>query len=268
MASIITRQVAGSGAVVKNLPLSNSEIDLNFINLNTDKIEETDAVSTNTINKVVRRDSSGGFSCGDITSSGNITVNGGNLTTEASTFNLLNASATTLNLGGAATSITLGADNSGTFTIRNSAISASNSNTTIKSLGVGTTSSNNSGEIRATGDITSNYSDQRLKEDITTIPCALEKVEMLRGVYYKPNSIAESFGYKKQQEVGVLAQDVLSVLPEAIKPAPFDILRYENTEISRSGENYMTVQYEKIIPLLIEAIKELNKEVKELKGVR
>jgi hypothetical protein len=51
-----------------------------------------------------------------------------------------------------------------------------------------------------------------------------------------------------------------------VKPAPFDIMLFENTEISRSGENYKTVQYEKLVPLLIEAIKELNKEVQQLKG--
>jgi hypothetical protein len=73
-------------------------------------------------------------------------------------------------------------------------------------------------------------------------------------------------GYKKQNEVGVIAQDVEKVLPEAVKPAPFDIMLFENTEISKSGENYKTVQYEKLVPLLIEAIKELNKEVQQLKG--
>ena len=110
-----------------------------------------------------------------------------------------------------------------------------------------------------------NTSDERLKQDIQPIDSALDKVLQLRGVTYKPNSIAESLGYTKQNEVGVIAQDVQKVLPEAVKPAPFDIMLFEGTEISRSGENYMTVQYEKIIPLLIEAIKDLNNQIKELK---
>ena len=79
--------------------------------------------------------------------------------------------------------------------------------------------------------------------------------------------IKESLGYKKENMVGVLAQDVEKVLPEAVKPAPFDLIRIdENTEISRSGENYKTVQYEKLVPLLIEAIKELKLELDTLKG--
>jgi len=69
--------------------------------------------------------------------------------------------------------------------------------------------------------------------------------------------------------VGVLAQDVERVLPEAVKPAPFDILKLnEGIEISMSGENYKTVQYEKLVPLLIEAIKELNNQIIELKGIK
>ena len=57
------------------------------------------------------------------------------------------------------------------------------------------------------------------------------------------------------------------VLPEAVKPAPFDILQLqEGVEISRSGENYKTVQYEKLVPLLIQAVKELSEEVDRLKN--
>ena len=61
----------------------------------------------------------------------------------------------------------------------------------------------------------------------------------------------------------MLAQQIQEVLPDVVKFAPFD--RDENGN-SISGENYLTVQYEKIVPLLIEAIKELSKEVNELKS--
>ena len=89
----------------------------------------------------------------------------------------------------------------------------------------------------------------------------------LRGVTFNANELAESFGYSsKENQVGVLASDVKTVLPEAVKPAPFDIMMFENTEVSRSGENYQTVQYEKLVPLLIEAIKELNEKVKLLEN--
>jgi len=66
MASITTRQTTGNGATVKNAPLTNVEIDTNFINLNTAKVETADAVATNTADKVVKRDGSGGFSAGAI----------------------------------------------------------------------------------------------------------------------------------------------------------------------------------------------------------
>jgi hypothetical protein len=139
----------------------------------------------------------------------------------------------------------------------------------LNGVNVGTAASGTSGEIRATNAITSYYSDERLKTNIQVIPNALEKVISLRGVTYIPNEIAESFGYKiKDSQVGVIAQDVEKVLPQIVVPAPFDIMLFENKEISRSGENYKTVQYEKLVPLLIEAIKELNEEIKILKGIK
>ena len=292
MASITTRSTAGSGATVKNLPLSNSEIDNNFLNLNSFKVETTDAVSTNTANAVVRRDGSGGFLSGSIgitgtldvsgattlsstlavtgntTITADLAVNGGDITTTATTFNLVNATATTLNIGGAATTIALGSATAA-LTYNGTSLTASDSVTQVKSLGVGLAASATSGEIRAAGNISSNYSDERLKENIQVIENALEKVCSLRGVTYTANQLAESFGYtSKESQVGVLAGEVEKVLPEVVKPAPFDIMLFESAEISRSGENYKTVQYEKLVPLLIEAIKELNKEIQELKGVK
>jgi hypothetical protein len=139
----------------------------------------------------------------------------------------------------------------------------------VDSLGVGTAASGSTGEIRATNDITAHYSDVRLKENIKTIESALDKVNSITGVTYNANALAESFGYtNKDQQVGVLAHEIEAVLPEAVKPAPFDRILFEGTEISKSGEDYKTVQYEKLVPLLIEAIKELNREVNELKGIK
>ena len=138
-------------------------------------------------------------------------------------------------------------------------------NLQVNSLGVGTAGSTVAGEIRATGAITAMYSDSRLKTNIQPIQNALDKVDLLTGMTFTQNEFAETFGYKDYtRQVGVFAQDVQQVQPEAVKPAPFDI--DENNE-SKTGENYLTVQYEKLVPLLIEAIKELRAEVKALKGI-
>jgi hypothetical protein len=70
MASITTRETGttGTGGVTrKNLPLTNAEIDNNFISINTAKLEITDTTDANTADKVVKRDASGNFSAGAIT---------------------------------------------------------------------------------------------------------------------------------------------------------------------------------------------------------
>jgi hypothetical protein len=59
---------------------------------------------------------------------------------------------------------------------------------------------------------------------------------------------------------------VEKVLPQVVVPAPFDIAQDEDgNEYSKSGENYKTVHYEKLIPLLIESIKEQNETIENLK---
>jgi len=106
------------------------------------------------------------------------------------------------------------------------------------------------GTIGASGDITALYSDERLKTKTGTLENALDKVCSLETFTYRNNELAQSFGFKDDyQRVGVSAQQVQKVLPEAVRPAPFDA---EN----QSGQNYLTVQYEKLVPLLIEALKE------------
>lgn len=129
------------------------------------------------------------------------------------------------------------------------------------SLGIGTTASGTTGEIRATGDITANYSDARLKKFEGTIDNALEKVMSLNGYYFRTNERAKEIGYvNDDRQVGVSAQEVQDVLPEIIADAPI------NDMIPRDQErDYKTVHYEKLVPLLIEAMKEQQKQIDELK---
>lgn len=436
MASITTRVTSGTGATVKNAPLTNAEIDTNFINLNSAKQETADCVSSNIANKVVQRDASGNFSANVITASlsGNATsattatnlsggaagtipynsatgttaqlaagtsgqvlrsngagaptwmdqssinagaassattatqyngvvqasfspsmkagfnlTGGGTITVDASGyvswsarfiiishgrsanfaaggyFDITNpgASVTITGVGGAANVTTNGsggiplgswqalyyilpigsgsASVPGNFRIasytsdfdvpynwvlvcirngddglfyfpgemvmglsQSSSYAQKTENYQTYSLGVGTGASGTAGQIRATNSITAFYSDRRLKTEVAKIENALDKIEQLTGVIYTQNKLAESFGYNNYEEqVGLYAQDVQKIQPQAVKPAPFDIAEDGS---SKSGENYLTVQYERLIPLLVEGIKELRAEVRALKG--
>ena len=125
---------------------------------------------------------------------------------------------------------------------------STSSNTQLNSLGVNTAASGTAGEIRATNNITAYYSDDRLKTRLGPITNALDKLRTLNGFYYEANEVAQELGYTVRKEVGVSAQEVQGVLPEIVVPAPID-------------DRYLTVHYERIIPLLIEAIKELEEKL-------
>lgn len=130
--------------------------------------------------------------------------------------------------------------------------SVPNASTQLLSLGVGTAASGTTGEIRATNQITSFYSDDRLKTRTGNIQNALEKVLSLDGFHYHANEIAVALGYDaSKQQVGLSAQQVQAVMPEVIAPAPID-------------PQYMTMHYERLVPLLVEAIKEQQLMIKEL----
>lgn len=193
---------------------------------------------------------------------GNITVNQiqANAVTASG-----NVSATFL-LGNVAfaTGIPAGYTNANLATLGSNAISTSG-NITGGSMAIGaTTPSGTSGEIRATNAITAFYSDRRLKTEIGRIENALDKIDQLTGVLYTQNTQAEQFGYTNYEpQVGLYAQEVQQVQPEAVKPAPFDIA---DDGTSKSGEKYLTVQYEKLVPLLVEGIKQLRTEIKNLKN--
>ena len=107
------------------------------------------------------------------------------------------------------------------------------------------------GVVTATGNITAYYSDDRLKTRLGPIDNALNKVLSLNGFYFEANETAQALGYAKKKEVGVSAQEVELILPEIIAPAPID-------------SKYKTLDYAKLVPLLIEAIKTLNAKVDSL----
>jgi hypothetical protein len=102
-----------------------------------------------------------------------------------------------------------------------------------------------SGSITAAGNITA-FSDVSLKENVSTIDSALNKVSQMRGVYY--NRIDDE---TKTRNIGVIAQEIEAVLPEVVHSNDDDI---------------KSVAYGNIVGILIEAIKELNEEVKTLKS--
>lgn len=123
------------------------------------------------------------------------------------------------------------------------------------------------GNIISTGFITAYYSDERLKTFTSKVENPLEIIDNLNGYYYEPNKLAIDKGFSYEKNIGLSAQEVQKVIPEIVKLAPFDTIKDKNGDnISKSGENYLTICYEKMAPVFIEAIKELKKENQELKN--
>jgi len=102
-----------------------------------------------------------------------------------------------------------------------------------------------SGTWTASGDLVA-YSDARVKTDVATIENALEKVLQLRGVTY-----VRTDGEDHSQKIGVIAQEIREVLPQVV---------HEQTD------GMLGVSYGNIVGVLIEAIKEQQKEIEELKA--
>ena len=120
--------------------------------------------------------------------------------------------------------------------------------------------------FRSYDNIIAYASDRRLKENIVNLDNAVSKVLKLNGVTFDWKDMVKDLGFEPgaKHEVGVLAQEVQAVLPEAVEIAPFDY-DWKMPNKSKSGESYLTVKYEKLVPLLIEAIKEQQQQIEELK---
>ena len=134
---------------------------------------------------------------------------------------------------------------------------ATSSDVQFDSFGVGTAASSTTGEIRATNDVTAYYSsDRSLKENVINITNALEKVKQIRGVEfdwtqeYIDAKGGEDGYFTRKHDVGVIAQEVEEVLPEVV---------------GTREDGIKAVKYDRMVGLLIEAIKEQQSQIDELK---
>jgi hypothetical protein len=110
------------------------------------------------------------------------------------------------------------------------------------------------GAITSTGNVTAYASDRRLKENIQPIKNAIEKVKSIGGYSYDWNSEkcnVAGFIPEHTHEHGLIAQEVLEVLPDAVVPAPFN-------------NDYLTIRYERVIALLTAALNEQQKQIEQL----
>ena len=108
------------------------------------------------------------------------------------------------------------------------------------------------GDFHADGDViaySTTISDVALKSDIQMIPNALDKIDEVRGVTFTRHN--------GQKSAGIIAQELEKVLPEAVREKELKLV---------DGKKYKTVEYDAIHGLLINCIKELKEEIKELKN--
>jgi len=129
------------------------------------------------------------------------------------------------------------------------------SNGRVASFGGGTAASGTTGEIRATNDVTAFYSsDVALKENIVNIPNPLEAIKKLNGVLFdwKKSYIDARGGedgyFVRKKDVGVIAQEVEKVLPEAV---------------AQRANGIKAVKYDRLTCLLIEAVKVLSDKIQK-----
>ena len=126
-----------------------------------------------------------------------------------------------------------------------------NDNVRFDGLRVGDLTSAPANTIQCTGDIVAfASSDERLKDNLSPISNSLEKVGQLKGYEFDWNDKQE---VHSGHDVGVIAQEVEKVVPEIVE--------------TREHDGYKAVKYEKLVPLLINAINDLKAEIEELKDI-
>jgi len=187
---------------------------------------------------------SGNFTCDGGVSVDNITIDGTEIDLSSGDLTLDVAGDIILDADGDEVWLKAGGTTFGRFTNSSSNLIISSGTTTAVTFsGANTTLAGTlaSGAITSSGDVTA-FSDMNLKTDIRPIDNPLSKVCDLRGVYFNRDGVAGT---------GVIAQEVENILPEVVK----------------DGE-YKSVAYGNMVGILIEAIKELKKEVEVLKEAK
>lgn len=166
---------------------------------------------------------SGAITCTTInTQNNNITMGNGDLTCDT---------------------IGCGAITSTTITTNNNAINAG-TGTITGGIITGST-------LRSTGDVVAYYvSDSRLKNNLTPLNNTLEKIEKINAYSYDWKEVDEDICSRRGHDVGLIAQEVREILPEAV--------------VERDN-GYLSLDYIKMIPLLVSSIKELKAEIEQLK---
>ena len=116
------------------------------------------------------------------------------------------------------------------------------------------------GTLHVDGDIiaySTTISDARLKDNVVTIENAIDKIKKLRGVEYTWNAGTR----KDKRDLGLIAQEVEEVLPEIVHEHDMPLM-----DGAEDNTTYKTVDYEKIVGVLIEGMKELSAKVEELEN--
>lgn len=126
------------------------------------------------------------------------------------------------------------------------------------------------GEGAFAGNVTAYYSDERLKEvdeDLDPDQC-LAAVNRWRKVRYHANELGAQNGYDpKKKEIGLLAGEVHQDFPELTPLAPFDFETLEDgSVVSKSGENYRTMTYERVVAVQAAAITALTRRLEKLEA--
>ena len=121
-------------------------------------------------------------------------------------------------------------------------------------------------------DLVQYYSDERLKNKTGFLDGALDAIKNWTPFKYVDNDIAAGAEYtNRRPQIGLSAQEVQQYYPELVELAPFDM----ETDLSdpsnirkysKSGQNYLTLNYPRLIPVLIQAIKEQQAKIEELES--